>query len=123
VAVKKSAHPARNLLDAVGPQAVALQSPSLRLIWPQRRPNRTESPDDRDPPVDRRDPHAYDALYCDLWGCLHDGQRAYPAAVAALERFRAKGGSVALVTNSPRPARDVVAATRRHRRPARRATT
>jgi HAD superfamily hydrolase (TIGR01459 family) len=51
--------------------------------------------------------HAYDALYCDLWGCLHDGQRAYPAAVAALERFRAKGGAVALVTNSPRPARDV----------------
>ena len=31
----------------------------------------------------------YSALFCDLWGCLHDGVRAFPAAVAALERFRA----------------------------------
>jgi HAD superfamily hydrolase (TIGR01459 family) len=49
----------------------------------------------------------YSVLYCDLWGCLHDGQRAFPAAVAALEAFRARGGVVVLVTNSPRPARDV----------------
>ena len=26
----------------------------------------------------------YRVLYCDLWGCLHDGVRAFPAAVAAL---------------------------------------
>lgn len=26
----------------------------------------------------------YRALFCDLWGCLHDGRRVYPAAVAAL---------------------------------------
>jgi HAD superfamily hydrolase (TIGR01459 family) len=45
----------------------------------------------------------YRVLYCDLWGCLHDGTRAYPAAVAALERFKARGGAVALLTNSPRP--------------------
>lgn len=45
----------------------------------------------------------YRALYCDLWGCLHDGLRAFPAAVAALERFKARGGTVALLTNSPRP--------------------
>jgi HAD superfamily hydrolase (TIGR01459 family) len=49
----------------------------------------------------------YGALYCDLWGCLHDGVRAFPAAVAALERFRAGGGRVVLLTNSPRPAADV----------------
>jgi HAD superfamily hydrolase (TIGR01459 family) len=49
----------------------------------------------------------YGVLYCDLWGCLHDGRRAFPAAVAALEAFRARGGVVVLVTNSPRPARDV----------------
>ncbi|MEO1000961.1 MAG: TIGR01459 family HAD-type hydrolase [Pseudomonadota bacterium] len=49
----------------------------------------------------------YDALFCDLWGCLHDGVRAFPDAVAALRRFRAKGGYVMLVTNSPRP-RDAV---------------
>ena len=49
----------------------------------------------------------YSLLYCDLWGCLHDGHRAFPEAVAALERFRARGGRVVLLTNSPRPGRDV----------------
>lgn len=47
--------------------------------------------------------HRYDVLYCDLWGCLHDGTAVYPAAVAALRAFRARGGTVILVTNSPRP--------------------
>jgi len=45
----------------------------------------------------------YDTLFCDLWGCVHDGLRAFPAAVAALRSFRAGGGTVVLVTNSPRP--------------------
>ncbi|MBP7000985.1 TIGR01459 family HAD-type hydrolase [Amaricoccus sp.] len=49
----------------------------------------------------------YRVLYCDLWGCLHDGVRAFPAAVAALERFREGGGAVVLLTNSPRPAASV----------------
>jgi HAD superfamily hydrolase (TIGR01459 family) len=44
----------------------------------------------------------YDVLYCDLWGCLHDGRRLYPAAVAALQAFRRKGGAVVLMTNAPR---------------------
>jgi HAD superfamily hydrolase (TIGR01459 family) len=56
--------------------------------------------------LDTVDP-GYTVLYCDLWGCLHDGRRAFPEAVAALEVFRGRGGRVALVTNSPRPARDV----------------
>ncbi|MSU89664.1 TIGR01459 family HAD-type hydrolase [Rhodobacteraceae bacterium 2CG4] len=51
--------------------------------------------------------HRYDVLYCDLWGCLHDGTRVFPEAAAALQRFRAGGGSVILVTNSPRPRRTV----------------
>ena len=46
----------------------------------------------------------YRALLCDLWGCYHDGLRPYPAAVAALRRFRAAGGLVLLLTNAPRPA-------------------
>jgi HAD superfamily hydrolase (TIGR01459 family) len=46
---------------------------------------------------------AYDALYCDLWGCLHNGHAPYPAAVAALQGFRATGGRVVLMTNAPRP--------------------
>jgi HAD superfamily hydrolase (TIGR01459 family) len=45
----------------------------------------------------------YDALFCDLWGCVHDGLRAFPAAVAALRAYKAQGGIVVLVTNSPRP--------------------
>lgn len=50
----------------------------------------------------------YGALFCDLWGCLHDGVRAFPAAVAALRAYRAKGGIVVLLTNSPRPRSGVI---------------
>ncbi|WP_299904741.1 TIGR01459 family HAD-type hydrolase [uncultured Paracoccus sp.] len=45
----------------------------------------------------------YDALYCDLWGCLHNGKQPYPAAVAALQAYRRGGGKVCLMTNAPRP--------------------
>ncbi|AGT09031.1 TIGR01459 family HAD-type hydrolase [Paracoccus aminophilus] len=51
----------------------------------------------------------YDYLFCDLWGCLHNGKAPYPAAVAALQRFRAGGGQVILMTNAPRPAQFVEA--------------
>ncbi|MDW4497111.1 TIGR01459 family HAD-type hydrolase [Sulfitobacter sp. D35] len=44
----------------------------------------------------------YDALFVDLWGCVHDGVRALPDAVAALQAYRRGGGAVVLVTNSPR---------------------
>jgi HAD superfamily hydrolase (TIGR01459 family) len=57
--------------------------------------------------LDDLDP-GYRVLYCDLWGCLHDGVRAFPEAVAALERFRGRGGHVVLITNSPRPEGAVV---------------
>jgi HAD superfamily hydrolase (TIGR01459 family) len=50
----------------------------------------------------------YDAVFCDLWGCLHNGQTAYPAAVAALQGFRGTGGKVVLLTNAPRPKSSVV---------------
>lgn len=49
----------------------------------------------------------YDALYCDLWGCFHNGLRAYPDAVTALRAFRAQGGTVLLMTNAPRSAPEV----------------
>lgn len=45
----------------------------------------------------------YDALFVDLWGCVHNGVHALPEAVAALQAYRADGGKVVLVTNSPRP--------------------
>ncbi|EKE44149.1 HAD-superfamily subfamily IIA hydrolase, TIGR01459 [Oceaniovalibus guishaninsula JLT2003] len=46
---------------------------------------------------------SYDALFCDLWGCLHNGVTAFPEAVAALRDFRQSGGVVVLLTNAPRP--------------------
>lgn len=52
---------------------------------------------------------SYDALFCDLWGCLHNGKQPYPAAVAALQAFRRQGGRVCLMTNAPRPSQYVVA--------------
>lgn len=45
----------------------------------------------------------YDAVLCDLWGCLHNGVAAFPAAVAALQLCRARGVKVVLLTNAPRP--------------------
>jgi HAD superfamily hydrolase (TIGR01459 family) len=51
----------------------------------------------------------YEALLCDLWGCLHNGRTPFPAAVAALQAYRAGGGRVALVTNAPRPSPQVIA--------------
>jgi len=49
----------------------------------------------------------YDALFVDLWGCVHDGVRALPDACTALVRYRETGGAVVLLTNSPRPRSDV----------------
>lgn len=51
----------------------------------------------------------YEALFVDLWGCVHDGVKALPEAVAALRAYREKGGAVVLVTNSPRPRASVAA--------------
>jgi HAD superfamily hydrolase (TIGR01459 family) len=45
----------------------------------------------------------YDALFVDLWGCVHNGVKAFPDAVAALQAYRRQGGIVVLVTNSPKP--------------------
>lgn len=50
----------------------------------------------------------YDAVFCDLWGCLHNGKAAFPAAVAALQNFRTTGGKVVLLTNAPRPKSSVI---------------
>ena len=50
----------------------------------------------------------YDAVFCDLWGCLHNGKTPFPAAVLALQAFRAKGGRVVLLTNAPRPQSNVI---------------
>lgn len=49
----------------------------------------------------------YDALFCDVWGVLHDGRSAKTRAVEALRQFRARRGPVILLSNAPRPAEDV----------------
>ncbi len=41
--------------------------------------------------------------FLDIWGVLHNGVRPYAGAVAACQTFRAQGGHVILVSNSPRP--------------------
>jgi len=45
---------------------------------------------------------AYDTLFCDVWGVIRDGRSLIPDAMAALCQFRAGGGRVCLVSNSPR---------------------
>lgn len=46
---------------------------------------------------------SYAVLLCDVFGVLHDATQAHPAAAAALRAFRAGGGTVVLVSNSPEP--------------------
>lgn len=51
---------------------------------------------------------AYDVVLSDVWGVVHNGVAATPEACDALERFRAGGGTVVLITNAPRPGEVVV---------------
>jgi HAD superfamily hydrolase (TIGR01459 family) len=44
----------------------------------------------------------YDVVLCDVWGVVHNGLTAFPAACDALMRFRAGGGITILITNAPR---------------------
>jgi len=52
--------------------------------------------------------HSYDALFVDLWGCVHNGVEPFDDAVNALRAYKAQGGKVLLLTNSPNPKSDVV---------------
>src|SRR5262249_3101056 len=45
----------------------------------------------------------YDVVLCDVWGVVHNGVAAAAEACDALARFRARGGTVVLITNAPRP--------------------
>ena len=49
------------------------------------------------------------AWICDIWGVVHNGVAAFPAAVDACVRFRGSGGRIILVSNAPRPSDGVVA--------------
>lgn len=51
----------------------------------------------------------YQALFCDIWGVMHNGQDAFIEAVETCRQFRASPGPdggtghVILITNAPRP--------------------
>jgi len=45
----------------------------------------------------------YDAIFCDIWGVVHNGRFPHHEATQALERFRQTRGPVIMITNSPKP--------------------
>ena len=51
----------------------------------------------------------HDALICDVWGVIHDGQVHHPQAADALFKFKEKHGPVVLLTNAPRVPDEVAA--------------
>ena len=51
----------------------------------------------------------YDILLCDVWGVIHNGRESWVTPCEALTRFNREGGHVVLISNSPRPASDVIA--------------
>jgi HAD superfamily hydrolase (TIGR01459 family) len=55
----------------------------------------------------------FDGFILDLWGVIHDGVAAFPSAVDCLHRLRAARKPTLLLSNVPRPNRDVQALMRR----------
>ena len=51
----------------------------------------------------------YEAAIVDLWGVLHDGVQAFPAALDCLLRLKQAGRKVSILSNAPRRATAVVA--------------
>lgn len=51
---------------------------------------------------------SYKGILCDVWGVLHNGVAAFEGAHKALRTYREEtGGKVVLITNAPRPAKQV----------------
>ena len=46
---------------------------------------------------------SYKAIFCDLWGCLHDGRYSFPESINTLKAYKKAGGIIILLTNAPRP--------------------
>ncbi|MSO76683.1 MAG: TIGR01459 family HAD-type hydrolase [Alphaproteobacteria bacterium] len=51
---------------------------------------------------------AYDGFILDLWGCLHDGIRAYPGVRDCLLALRRRGKRICLLSNAPRRIASVI---------------
>jgi len=50
----------------------------------------------------------YDVWLCDVWGVIHNGERPFEDATSACVQFREKGGTVILISNSPRPCKALI---------------
>lgn len=50
----------------------------------------------------------YDAIFCDIWGVIHNGRQHFPPAYEALRKFKAEQGPVILISNSPRPRESLI---------------
>jgi HAD superfamily hydrolase (TIGR01459 family) len=46
--------------------------------------------------------NSYPVWFCDIWGVIHDGHAPYASTVDCLQQHRRNGGTVVLVSNSPR---------------------
>ena len=42
-------------------------------------------------------------MFCEIWGCIHNGKEAYQNSLKALVEFKRNNGFVMLLTNAPRP--------------------
>jgi HAD superfamily hydrolase (TIGR01459 family) len=51
--------------------------------------------------------HKYDAFFIDLWGVVHNGVRLYPGAIKVLENLHKLNKRFVLLTNAPRPSKNV----------------
>ena len=49
---------------------------------------------------------AHDAFIVDQWGVLHDGRNPYPGAVDCLQRIRAAGKAIVILSNSGKRGKD-----------------
>ncbi|WP_336294556.1 TIGR01459 family HAD-type hydrolase [Bartonella sp. CB169] len=51
----------------------------------------------------------YDAVFCDVWGVVHNGVNTFKPALKVLHKIRQMGKNVVFLTNSPRLRKDVIA--------------
>ena len=51
--------------------------------------------------------HKYDVFFIDLWGVVHNGIQLYPGAIKVLEKLNKLGKKFVLLSNAPRPSKNV----------------
>ena len=51
--------------------------------------------------------HKYDVFFIDLWGVVHNGIQLYPGAIKVLENLNRLNKRFVLLSNAPRPSKNV----------------